>query len=159
MELKDKNKAIQELLNIRENETFSDALMRNLVENANETFSKYCELLPDLSRDELRDIWQFWYADRDEKKQDYTSDGLAKAVAALAVREGKHTYYDVCSGSGSGALTIGVWNRDKECSFVCEELDEEVIPLLLFNLAVRNIPAIVNCTDVLNRGIKKSFLR
>ena len=48
MELKDKNKAIQELLNIREGETFSDALMRNLVENANETFSKYCELFPDL---------------------------------------------------------------------------------------------------------------
>ena len=156
MELKDKNKAIRELLNIREGETFSDALMRNLVEKANETFSKYCELFPDLSRDELRGIWQFWYADRDEKKQDYTSDGLAKAVAAIAVREGKHTYYDVCSGSG--ALAIGVWNRDKECSFVCEELDEEVIPLLLFNLAVRNIPSIVNCTDVLNRGIKKSWM-
>ena len=67
MELKDKNKAIQDLLNIREGETFSDALMRNLFENSNETFSKYCELFPDLSRDELRDIWQFWYSDRDGK--------------------------------------------------------------------------------------------
>lgn len=149
MELKDKYAAILDIFETKENETFSQAVSRVVFsEKSTQYYDKYCELLP-LANDELRGCWQFWYADREEKKQDYTSDTLADVVAALVDPQDGDIIYDCCAGSGS--LSIGVWRRCKEVSFVCEELDEDVVPLLLFNLAVRNISAVVRVCNVLTR--------
>ena len=52
--------------------------------------------------------------------------------------------------AGSGALTIQKWNQNKNITFNLYELDSDVIPFLLFNLAVRNIDAKVYNMDVLS---------
>ena len=104
----------------------------------NETsLSEYYELVSgDLSTDELQKIFQYYYADRKEKMQDYTPTTLAKLCAVATETDG-NTVYDLCAGSG--ALTIQKWTESPNKMFICEELDERVIPLLLFNMAVRNM--------------------
>ena len=156
MELKDKYKALYEIFEANVEESFSDVVMRVIFSpDASKYYDRYCDLLPDLSRDELRSCWQFWHSDRETKKQDYTSDSLADVVAALLDPKSGETIYDCCAGSGS--LSLGVWRRCADVSFVCEELDEKVVPLLLFNFAVRNIPAIVRVCNVLTRECDEQY--
>ena len=55
---------------------------------------------------------------------------------------------DLCAGSG--ALTIQNWNTaSSKAEYTCVEMDKNVIPYLLFNLAVRNIEATVIHGDAL----------
>ena len=101
------------------------------------TMSAYCDLVDgDLRTDELQKIFQYHYAERKEKKQDYTPVSLAKLCAAETKTDG-NVAYDLCAGSG--ALTIQKWVQNPNKTFICEELDDRVIPLLLFNMAVRNM--------------------
>lgn len=93
-----------------------------------------------LQTDELQKIFQYYYADRKEKCQDYTPKSISKLCAELTLTDG-NVVYDLCAGSG--ALTIQKWVQNKDKIFICEELDERVIPFLLFNMAVRNISGYV----------------
>jgi type I restriction-modification system DNA methylase subunit len=63
--------------------------------------------------------------------------------------------YDCCAGSG--ALTIQRWLKNKNNKFICEELDERIIPFLLFNLAVRNIEGYVVHGNALEQKRYKIF--
>lgn len=151
MELKTKKNALFDIFGLKENETFPDAIRRVIYSGDSSYYDKYLESCPDLSKDELRSIWQFWYADREEKKQDYTSDSLARLCSKLALLENGTTVYDCCAGTG--ALTIAAWNIKKDIFAVCDELDADVIPILLFNLIVRNIPSYICCKDLITGEI------
>nr|DAE94884.1 MAG TPA: N-6 DNA Methylase [Caudoviricetes sp.] len=110
--------------------------------------SKYLELINnDLETDYLQKIWQFFMADREDKKQDFTPKSLGKLLSKLTESENETWVYDMCSGSGS--LTIQKWCSNKNLKFVCEELDENLIPFLLFNLKIRNIEGYVINGNVL----------
>lgn len=103
--------------------------------------SSYVEMVGgDLETDELQKIFQYHYADRKDKCQDYTPKSIAKLCAA-ETEIGGSVVYDLCAGSG--ALTIQKWVQNPGKTFICEELDERVIPLLLFNMAVRNMSGYV----------------
>ena len=102
---------------------------------------KWLRLCPDLSKDYLQMIFQYYMADRKEKMQDYTPSCLGKLCANLLNVQNAKSCYDMCAGSGS--LTVQVWNLNKDISFICEELDENVIPFLLLNLLMRNVSAVV----------------
>ena len=107
-----------------------------LSDRKDDVLRQYTELVEgDLTTDELQKIFQYYYADRKEKCQDFTPRSIGK-LCTMAT-DGSGTVYDLCAGSGS--LTIQAWVRNPNRRFICEELDEQVIPLLLFNLAVRNI--------------------
>lgn len=106
----------------------------------------FCDTVGDLTVDWLQRIFQYYEADRQEKKQDYTPKSIAILCAELTETGGK-TVYDVCAGSG--ALTIQKWVRNPDKLFICEELDEKVIPYLLFNMAVRNMSGYVINRNVL----------
>lgn len=115
-----------------------DAVLRTLMSpTKNDILSAYVDMVDgDLQTDELQKIFQYYYADRKDKKQDYTPKSIAKLCAAATKTSG-NTVYDLCAGSG--ALTIQKWSQNPEKTFICEDLDQRVIPLLLFNMAVRNI--------------------
>ena len=81
--------------------------------------------------------------------QDYTPKSLADFMGLLLGKS--ETVVDLCAGSG--ALTIQKWSRDKQSKFILYELDERVIPFLLFNMAIRNIECIVYHSDVLRQEI------
>ena len=118
-------------------------------------FDKYTELCSDLSVDWLQKIFQFYHADRSDKKQDYTPVMLARLVGMLTTSTKEKSVYDCCAGSGS--LSIQKWVVNPELKFVCEELDENVIPLLIFNLCVRNIEASVVNKNILTGEITSSY--
>ena len=59
--------------------------------------------------------------------------------------------------SGSGALTIQKWCSNKNLKFVCEELDENLIHFLLFNLKIRNIEGFVINGNVLTEERKTVY--
>lgn len=156
MELKDRYKTLLKIFEAEESESFSDVLMRVVFSpKSSMYYDRYVEILPDLSKDELRSCWQFWHSDREDKKQDYTSDTLADVVAALLEPQPGDVIYDCCAGSGS--LSLGVWRQCHDVSFVCEELDEKVVPLQLFNFAVRNISATVRVCNVLTRECLEQY--
>ena len=92
---------------------------------------------------------------RKDKKQDYTPTSLAKLMATLALRNNENHIIDMCAGSG--ALTIQCWNLNHDIKAECLEFDEKVIPILLFNLAVRNIKATVYQMDVLQQEVTNSW--
>lgn len=123
--------------------------------NDDNTKTKFAELVGDLNVDWLQKIFQYYEADRKDKKQDYTPTSLAKLMATLALRNNENHITDMCAGSG--ALTIQCWNINHDIEAECLEFDEKVIPILLFNLAVRNIKAKVYQMDVLQQEITNSW--
>lgn len=117
--------------------------------------AKFAELVGDLSVDWLQKIFQYYEADRKDKKQDYTPTTLAKLMATLALRNDEKHITDMCAGSG--ALTIQCWNLNHNIEAECLEFDSKVIPILIFNLAVRNISATVYQMDVLQQEVTDSW--
>ena len=114
----------------------------------NSNCEKFIELVNgDLETDYLQKIWQFYMADREDKKQDFTPKSLGKLISELTKSTAEEWVYDMCSGSG--ALTIQKWCSNKNLKFVCEELDTNLIPFLLFNLKIRNIEGYVINGNVL----------
>ena len=59
--------------------------------------------------------------------------------------------------AGSGALTIQKWRQKHETRFKLFEIDENVIPYLLFNLVLRNIESTVCHMDVLQNEMYHKY--
>ena len=89
----------------------------------------------DLTQDWMQKIYQYYLADRKEKKQDYTPKSVAQLMGALIGDDDK--IVDMCAGSG--ALIIQKWTQNPNIEVTALEIDENVIPFLLFNMALRNI--------------------
>lgn len=123
----------------------------------NSNCEKFIELVNrDLETDYLQRIWQFYMADREDKKQDFTPKSLGKLISELTKSTAEEWVYDMCSGSG--ALTIQKWCNNKNLKFVCEELDSNLIPFLLFNLKIRNIEGYVINGNILT-GERKTVYK
>lgn len=155
MELKEITSRILNLFGANDTDSFTDSV-RDVIfsKNRDMVFDKYLELCPDMSVDWLQRVYQFYCSDRKEKKQDYTPVCLSRLIASLTCSDEK-IVYDCCSGSGS--LVIQKWNTNKNLSFICEELDDNVIPILLFNLCIRNIEATVINKNVLSGEVFGSY--
>lgn len=130
-------------------EDLGEQLMHVVTTHDEAIMSDFCELVDNnLDVDWLQMIFQYYRADRKEKMQDYTPSSLARLVSKLTETNEEKTVLDLCAGSG--ALTIQKWCENKNLHFECVEYDKNVIPYLLFNLALRNIDAIVTRADVLS---------
>lgn len=156
MELKELAIKIQDLFECDDPKFFPQKVKEALFSSTpSKYFDGYTNICNDLSVDHLQRIYQFYNADRTEKKQDYTPLSLAKLVAYLSYSVDQKVIYDCCAGSG--ALTIQKWATNNNLTFVCEELDEQVIPILLFNLSVRNIEAIVLRKNILSQEVYEVY--
>ena len=100
----------------------------------------------DLTTDWMQMIYQYYLADRKEKKQDYTPASLAQFMGLLA--GDSEEIVDMCAGSG--ALIIQKWQQNHDTRFTALEIDENVIPFLLFNMVLRNITCRVYKMDALS---------
>lgn len=146
-----KNKMLK-LCNVTEIKDISKVLMSVVLDNDVDFFMQY-ENIVDESKDWLQALWQYYEADRTEKKQDYTPKSLCNLVANLAGIA--NTVYDCCGGSG--ALTKAHVDMHGTKNIFVEELDERVIPFLLFNLCLHNVNGYVVNGDVLNQQRIKCF--
>lgn len=146
MELLEFKNKILKLCNVSEVKDIGEALMKVVLNNETYFFDEYNEIVDD-SKDWLQALWQYYEADREEKKQDFTPKSLAKLVTALAGN--CKTLYDCCGGSG--ALTLQMIKNHKVENVYIEELDKNVIPFLLFNLCLHNANGYVINGDVLKQ--------
>lgn len=149
-ELVDKTLKIFGINNVR---NLAGELMQACVKNDESKFRDFKVLVGDLNIDWLQKIFQYYEADRKEKKQDYTPKSLAALVGQLAGNA--DTIIDMCAGSG--ALTIQKWERNKDQYFELYEFDEKVIAYLLFNMMIRNINCTVYHADVLQDEIYHEY--
>lgn len=135
--------ALNAFLGIHESYQLPDALMTALLDK-----SRRAELLGmvaggiDGATDPLRDYFQENHSNRDAMMQDYTPDCLCELVARLA--PDAPSMLDLCAGTG--ALTLFTAKTGTEVR--CEELSERVLPVLLMNLALRNVGGVVVRRDV-----------
>lgn len=132
-------------------EEITEAIKKAVLENNFEVHRKFKELTNDLSKDYLQMIFQYYLAERKEKKQDYTPSSLGQLLAEITTTKNEKVCMDLCAGSGS--LTIQKWLTNPELKFVCKEVDEKAIPLLLFNLSIRNIEAEVVQEDITSEEV------
>lgn len=153
MELKELCNKIMELFEISDISGLGNALLECVKNNDVLKYNDFQNLVEDLNIDYLQMIFQYYYADRKDKKQDYTPRTLADFMGRLA--GDSDTMIDMCAGSG--ALTIQRWNRNPNSKFCLYEFDENVIPFLLFNMALRNIECIVRQADVLQTEIYHTY--
>lgn len=134
MELKELTEKTCELFGIESPEQLKDALLNAC--NDSNLLSAFVDLVDgDLSQDWLQKIYQYYLSDRKEKKQDYTPACLASFMGKLAGDAEEIT--DLCAGSG--ALIIQKWMQNPDTRFEAIEIDDNVIPFLIFNMVIRNI--------------------
>ena len=150
MELSELTEKMQTAFEITDIGKLSETLLGIVLTDDTSKYELFEDLVKTLDVDWLQMIFQYWLADRENKKQDYTPKSLALFLAKMITPE-YGTVVDMCAGSG--ALTIQAWAENPNLEFECIEFDENVIPILLFNLAVRNIKATVRHQDVLSEDL------
>lgn len=153
LELKELAERTLTLFNLTSCSDLGGALMQCVASGNTEKYAAFADLVKDLSVDWLQKIYQYYQADRKVKKQDYTPKSVAEFMAKLCGEA--ETVIDMCAGSG--ALTIQRWSANKECDFILYELDENVLPYLLFNMVLRNIACVVHHADILQEKIYKTY--
>ena len=147
MELSELKEEVLRIFETSSVEGLTEKIMKSVLSDDVNNYRKFKESVEDLSTDWLQMIFQYYLADRKEKMQDYTPKTLAKLMGELSIKKSKGKIVDMCAGSG--ALTIQTWSLNNGIEFECIEFDESVLPILLFNLAIRNIKATVYHKDVL----------
>lgn len=134
-------------LGISEAYELPSALLGALLDETrrDEILATFLGMCDDLEHDSFTSYFQDEQGDRDALKQDFTPPELCDLVAYCA---GDHaSYIDVCAGTGG--LTISAWAAHRDAFFRCEEYSSRTVPVLLLNLAMRNISAEVIRRDVL----------
>jgi len=145
MELKELTNRTFELFGVDNADDLGSALLES-VSDIDKLKTFYDLVGGDLSVDWMQKIYQYYLADRKEKKQDYTPASLAQFMGLLA--GDSEEIVDMCAGSG--ALIIQKWRQNHDTRFTALEIDENVIPFLLFNMVLRNITCKVYQMDALN---------
>lgn len=154
MELTQLCNEAKRIFNISDMAQLSDRLLEVCMGNDTVCMADFCESVQDLTIDWLQKIFEYYYAERKEKCQDYTPKSIAKLCSKATGRTGG-IVYDLCAGSG--ALTIQKWRDNPTATFICEELDERVIPILLFNMAIRNMNGYVINRNALTMELYKCY--
>lgn len=141
-----------EILNIKKTSDVGTALLNAVLTKDISIYEKFNTILTE-DKDWLQSLWQYYEADRTEKKQDYTPKSICKLVAELSGEY--NSIYDCCGGSG--ALTIELLKKNPEATVLVEELDDKVIPFLLFNLCMINASGYVINSNVLTGEKYKGY--
>ena len=150
---------INSILGIKEAFQLHGALKNTLFDKSKreDVFDKFLAIESDLSYDWFTNYFQEEQSNRKGMMQDYTPDCICKLLRELnkinnSVQE---TIFDCCSGIGS--LTISMWLENKEKTFYLEELSDNSMMMLLFNLSIRGINAYVRHGDVLTNEFKAFY--
>ena len=140
--------AINSILGVRESFELPEKLTALLAdtEKREAAFARFLEIEPDLSFDWFTDYFQEGSSNRKKMMQDFTPCELARLLPKLLGDFG--SCLDVCAGTGG--LTVAAWNKKHGARFVVEELSRQAFPLLLFNLAIRNVEGLAINRDTLS---------
>ena len=123
MELRELTDKTLKLFKAKNTKELLSEMMHTVESNDLQIYEKFTEMVEELSTDWLQKIFQYYEADRKEKKQDYTPASLAKLTAKLS--GDADVVIDMCAGSG--AMTIQRWNLNHGTKFILYEIDKNVI--------------------------------
>ena len=139
-------KEINKILNINESFKMPEKLLSILLsDDVDKYFRRFIDLGESLDHDWFTAYFEEEHSNKTKMAQDFTPAAVCDLLAKII--GDAHLVADVCAGTGG--LSIGVWNKDHNTDFICYEYSERAIPLLLFNMAIRNINATVIRCDVL----------
>lgn len=147
MELKELHDNILNIFGIQDISDLPERLLDVTLHNNTNAYDLYTTQIGNLEEDELQRVYQCYLADRQHLKQDFTPYSLAQMLMETIAPEKRNCCMDICAGSG--ALSIAAWRRNRNLRLIAKEIDDKVIPLLLFNLCVRNIEGEVIQSDCL----------
>lgn len=152
----DIGKIINEYLQIKESYQLPDLMLECLLDSMRriELFDIVLKHFPSLESDIFFEYFQSEHGDRTNLKQDFTPDAICEIVARLSDK-GAGTVYDICAGTGG--LSIKQINKNSGAFYTFEEISERTLPLLLFNLAIRNINGLVKLGDTLTMKYEKYY--
>ena len=149
-------KRIQQIFNADDIKQLKNALLSCCLNNDTDKFNAYLELVGNFEQDWIQKTYQYFCSNREELKQDYTPKSMAKLVAELVYFPEAETVYDGCCGTG--ALSIALWEKNPDLIFYMEELDNNVIPFLLFNCCIRNMECVIINGDILKEQQYKKYI-
>lgn len=141
---------VNEIIGVKESYQLPPKLLKMVMDPTErvELFEKFLAFDEPMDRDWFTDYFQQEQSDRKALKQDYTPECLTELVSRLR-EPGARVIGDLCAGTGG--LTIKEWTEEPGALFYCEEISGRAVPLLLFNLAIRNMNAIIMHGDTLTR--------
>lgn len=147
---------INKILGITESFQLHGTLKGILFDNDKrlEIFKRFLEIENNLDYDWFTNYFQEEQANRNNLKQDYTPHCLCDLVNRLIPQQSE-TIYDECCGIGG--LTISALKEHRDSVFYLEELSDNSVMLLLFNLSIRGINAYVKHGDVLTNQFKTVY--
>lgn len=164
-----KTNEINKILKIKNNYDAPKRLWQ-VLKNRSEREQVFKEMLElfdyRLDIDWLGDYYQETLADKKDQGQVFSPPHTTQLMSQLLGIENcspvveKGIILEPCSGTGR--MSISYWNvarktndyKPEDYRFICEELSEQLIPFLVFNLAIRGINAVVvHCNTV----TRKSF--
>lgn len=142
------SKSINEILQISESFELPERLMQILSKDEERAriFELFLKQESDLSIDWFTNYFQEEHSNRNNMMQDFTPVALCSLLPNLS--KGFKNAADICAGTGG--LTIGAWIKEPNAFFYCEELSARAFPLLVFNIAIRNMNALLVRKDVLS---------
>lgn len=143
-----------ESFEIKEVEELKDKILEITIKNQHQYYKKFLDFASDLDIDYMQKIYQYYLADRKGLKQDYTPKSLSKLLSKIIGDEKE--VVDICAGTG--ALAIQSWAEDKTRKFKLYEIDDSVIPFLIFNMAIRNSYCEIYHADVLRDKVFNKYL-
>jgi type I restriction enzyme M protein len=117
-------------------------------------FKRFLEIENNLDYDWFTNYFQEEQANRNNLKQDYTPHCLCDLVNRLIPQQSEVIYDECC---GIGGLTISTLKEHRDSIFYLEELSDNSVMLLLFNLSIRGINAYVKHGDVLTNQFKQVY--
>lgn len=147
------NQEINDIFGVTESYQLPNKLMSILTdpEKRVELFEKFKG--EDLSHDLFTQYFQEQHSNRESMMQDFTPPELCDVVIDTLGEFSR--CLDVCSGTGG--LTVAAWRKNPDAVYYTEELSGRAFPILLFNLALRNVTGFAINKDVLTSKFIKGF--
>lgn len=117
----------------------------------------------DMSYDWFQTLYEQEFAQRKEKKQDFTPTGLCSLLSKIV---GDGSLHEPTAGTGGLVISHWVENCMKQLPWEyrpslhivdCWEISDRAVPLLLLNLSIRGIMGYVTHGDVLTYEVKQRY--
>ena len=146
---------INKIIGIRESFKLPEKMMAILSDEdqKNRMFDRFMAIGESLDHDWFTEYFEEEHSNKSKMAQDFTPQSVTKMIGDMAGS------FDSCSdvAAGTGGITIGLWQKNKDARYNCYELSERAVPLLIFNLAIRNINASVTRIDILTGEIFEHY--
>lgn len=141
---------INQIIGINESYQLPDRMMEILLsEEKEKVMDEFMNAGEKLDHDWFTEYFEEEHSNKSKFSQDFTPHSVGRIVAEIAGQA--EMIADICAGTGG--LTIELWNKNKNAYYHCEEISERALPLLIFNMAIRNMNGEIYHCDTLKLDI------